>query len=154
MSLHPKSASPSCYTRPISLATPGSHTCPCRSQRGGKRSYFKRTLDRAPEEVNGKPYLPGTIDAFADTLQVSCKFDGATLSGTLSKVENPVLITDGVLYERPTGDRSYWITCFPRAYFNGVLYESERETEVRGYAYCDHQFGNVNIQDFLDRWVW
>lgn len=124
------------------------------SRGNGHRSYFKRALDRSPEEHNGKPRIPEIIFEAGDDIQISCEFEGASLTGRFVQVGKELVINDGLLYEHPTGKRSYWITCFPRAYFHGVLKEYGNNISVHGFAYCDHQYGDIGIQEFVDRWVW
>ena len=64
-------------------------------------------------------------------------------------------IGTGVLFADPASEQSFhWIVPLPRASVSGWLQIGEERTTVSGIGYHDHNWGNLDLCEALQRWTW
>lgn len=82
-------------------------------------------------------------------------FDDIYFETQIRKQYSPIVINDGLLYDDPKFDgKSYWTVNIPFGTCKVKLKVEGSEYEFNCFAYQDHQWGNLTIQNFARDWVW
>jgi hypothetical protein len=64
-------------------------------------------------------------------------------------------IGTGVLFADPVSGQSFhWVIPLPRASVSGWLQVGDERMDVTGVGYHDHNWGNLDLRDVLQRWTW
>ncbi|MEK7521416.1 MAG: hypothetical protein AAB599_01265 [Patescibacteria group bacterium] len=89
-----------------------------------------------------------------DIIKFNLHFEnGAALTGEIEKTFTPEPINNGVLYESSQGF-GVWLPRIINGKFKADLILGGVEKRLKGYAYHDHQCGNLPIQRYISDWIW
>lgn len=120
--------------------------------------YRKRAIPSGAIAAN-TPYLHVGQQLFSEDEQriiFDIPFDENThFRGEIYKLAPPLVIEGGKLYHRTNDSRcSYWVVGVPHATFEAVLTLNGQKHVLTGFAYQDHQWGDILFQEWVSDWVW
>lgn len=114
-------------------------------------------MEISPESIErGSEYLSQSDGYFQESgreIQIQLAFLGVSFEVVITKLAEPLTLNNCVLYQ-DADKRSCWKLQVPFGRFSGVLKTSGKEYLLEGWAYHDHQWGNIPIQCFVADWVW
>jgi len=124
----------------------------------GEPQYYKIKLFNGDIERNTK-YLSVVDNLFYETMHSINIFvyfqKDVSFKAVIKKISFPLVINSGILYCGLDADKSsYWVPFVPKGSYEGILTVNNIEHRLQGFAYHDHQWGNILIQDFVHDWVW
>jgi hypothetical protein len=91
-------------------------------------------------------------DEFGVNMNVNFS-DTEEFHGRIDKLSKPFVIDQGILGQQDC-KTSNWVVQIPHGIFHGELQMGSDIHHVEGFAYQDHQWGDLPIQNFVRDWVW